>query len=97
MKSAPLTCLCDLLQVIEPFCARIMVGIKWEMHENRFLLIPEQDVKTVRWVLALNHRRHSGWLKECKQGQESGEGQICLGNRRKFGVTWAGWQMEKPS
>ena len=49
MKSVPLTCLCDLPQVIEPFCARIMVGIKWEMHENRFLLILEQDLKTVRW------------------------------------------------
>ena len=50
----PLTCLCDLPQVSEPLCARIMVGIKWEMHESRLtlilgqVLILEQDLKTVR-------------------------------------------------
>lgn len=50
MKAAPpLTCLCDLLQVIEPPCARITVGIKWEVHESHLILILEQDLKAVRW------------------------------------------------
>lgn len=50
VKAAPpLTCLCGLLQAIEPLCARIMVGIKWEMHERRLILILEQDLKAVRW------------------------------------------------